>query len=144
MSRKLCTDTATTFIQNHRYRFALLQTQLPVQRSFQSQCRVDKVLSKYSQRQLGQQQQQLVSLRLPSCFCADYRISFSCIFQIFFLMFNDLYFFQLLSCEVFMHRPATRIPPMLVQYDDDANSSVCLPERLMVGQCINLQSAFLP
>lgn len=61
-----------------------------------------------------------------------------------FLACNDLYLFELLSCKVFMHRPATRIPPMLVQYDDDANSSVCLPERLMVGECINLQSGFLP
>lgn len=61
-----------------------------------------------------------------------------------FLTCNDLYLFELLSCKVFMHRPATRIHPTLVQYDDGANSSVCLPERLMVGECINLQSGFLP
>lgn len=61
----------------------------------------------------------------------------------FFLTFNDHYLFGLFSCKVFIHRPATRIPPMLVQYDVDANSSVCLPERLMVGECIHLQSGFL-
>lgn len=54
------------------------------------------------------------------------------------MTFNFLSYFL-----VFMYRVATRIPPMLVQYDAAANSSVCLLKKLIVGDCINLQSGFL-
>lgn len=43
----------------------------------------------------------------------------------FFLTFND-FFFKLLSCKLNVHQSTTRIPSMLAQYSDDADSSVCL------------------
>lgn len=104
----------------------LFYHQVPVQRPCQSQCQwvrsTVKVFTEVSSiTKLFLYIGYLISLQTIKF---PFHLFFRCFF--FFLTFNDLRFFELLSCKLNMHQSTTRIPSVLIQYNDDADSSVCL------------------